>query len=191
MWPIQVGQQRIERERKWIVAARLDLAENQSPLTVDLGGGQGRRERDLGHQPQQGLPVPCERPGADLGEVDITRCVDVTAQALGRVGETGSREVRGAPDRRALEEVRDPGRLRCLEARSCTGLERHGHDARRRIFAHEEPQPVGQRVAADVARLRGRRLGEHENEQANHEQRKSHRVRLGTSVTLTYRSGSK
>src|SRR2546422_3484788 len=44
---VEVGERGVEGPREWLVRARLELAEDQRALLLDLGGGQRRLERHL------------------------------------------------------------------------------------------------------------------------------------------------
>ncbi len=180
---VHVGEQRVECELEWIVGARAQLAENQSPRRLDGVGGESRLQRDVGEQCEHRLPVPRERRAADLAVLDVAAGVDASAEIFRRRRELDVRPVRRAARHRTLQEIRDAGGLGRLEARARADEQRRRDHTGRGILANEHAEPVRQCGAGDVRGIRPRASRGREQQEDDEDDRACHRG--GTNVTRT------
>ena len=124
-----------------------------------------------------------EGTATDFGVLDVSGGIDAAAQILGGGRDVDGGTARRASDHHPMEEVRDPRVLGRLETRAGADLQRHGDHGRRRILAHENAEPVGQRGSRHAGVVGVSRARTREKDEA-HDEGAHHRA-AGTKVTRT------
>ncbi len=142
MWSVKILAQAVEAEGEGRVRARLQLPQEQATLSLDFLGQQGGLQGNLGDHRQERLPVTPKRLPPEFGRLDFAAPVEAAPDVFRRLGQLHERPFGGAAEQHALQEIRDPGGLECLEVRPGPHLQRYGDHVDRRVLAHEHDDPV-------------------------------------------------